>query len=153
MLDGTAGHSGGGIKCGCCSEVLPVSKFQAHAGHGASRPFERIRTKAGRSLKELFEEQCQGGGGGAATPRCDAAGDAYCCIICHKEDFLKTSDGFGDRTIIICDQCDREFHVGCAREAGVTDLKARSGGGGGGGLGARAGRSRAGKGGGEEAAA
>ena len=25
-------------------------------------------------------------------------------------------DSFGPRTIIICDQCEREFHVGCLRK-------------------------------------
>ena len=33
------------------------------------------------------------------------------CVLCRCSDFLK--DGFGPRTIIICDQCEREFHIGC----------------------------------------
>ncbi|GAQ87364.1 PHD finger family protein [Klebsormidium nitens] len=41
------------------------------------------------------------------------------CILCRMQDFSKT---FGDRTIILCDQCEREFHVGCLREHGVADL-------------------------------
>ncbi|KAK3274771.1 hypothetical protein CYMTET_17056 [Cymbomonas tetramitiformis] len=33
------------------------------------------------------------------------------CVLCRCSDFQK--DGFGARTIMICDQCEREFHVGC----------------------------------------
>jgi len=119
------GHAYGGILCACCSDVFTASAFQAHAGRSYYKPFELIFTKARRSLKALVEERCPGEGGGAGgsggAPRC---GDAeYGCIVCHRHDFCK--DGFGERTVIICDQCEREFHVGCAREAGVADLKAR----------------------------
>ncbi|KAL0344557.1 UNVERIFIED_CONTAM: Chromodomain-helicase-DNA-binding protein 4 [Sesamum radiatum] len=30
---------------------------------------------------------------------------------------------FDDRTVIICDQCEKEYHVGCLRESGLCDLK------------------------------
>lgn len=43
------------------------------------------------------------------------------CVLCHEPDFLRGA--FGDRTIIICDTCEREFHVGCLREQGRADLK------------------------------
>ncbi|KAJ4827703.1 hypothetical protein Tsubulata_027563 [Turnera subulata] len=44
------------------------------------------------------------------------------CVLCRAQDF--TSGGvFDDRTVILCDQCDKEFHVGCLRENGVCDLK------------------------------
>eukprot|EP00976_Prorocentrum_cordatum_P041992 850677-Prorocentrum_minimum.AAC.1 len=36
------------------------------------------------------------------------------CVLCRCSDFLK--DGFGARTIIICDQCEREFHIGCLQK-------------------------------------
>lgn len=42
------------------------------------------------------------------------------CVLCHAHDFCK--DTFGDRTVMICDQCEKEYHVGCLREHGVVDL-------------------------------
>jgi hypothetical protein len=30
---------------------------------------------------------------------------------------------FDDRTVILCDQCEKEYHVGCLRENGFCDLK------------------------------
>ncbi|KAG1656826.1 hypothetical protein FOA52_008460 [Chlamydomonas sp. UWO 241] len=44
------------------------------------------------------------------------------CVICYQTDFDK--EGFSDRTVIICDQCEREFHVGCLREEGRCHLTA-----------------------------
>lgn len=43
------------------------------------------------------------------------------CVLCHEPDFLRGA--FGDRTIMICDTCEREFHVGCLRDYGRADLK------------------------------
>lgn len=42
------------------------------------------------------------------------------CVLCASPEFER--DGFGDRTVIICDQCEREFHVGCLRSSGRADL-------------------------------
>jgi hypothetical protein len=44
------------------------------------------------------------------------------CVLCRCSDFLK--DGFGQRTIIICDQCEREFHIGCLKNEMGIDLAA-----------------------------
>jgi hypothetical protein len=44
------------------------------------------------------------------------------CVLCHELDFQR--GGFGPRTIMLCDQCEREFHVGCLRKCGVADLEA-----------------------------
>ncbi|XP_057860467.2 uncharacterized protein LOC131069144 [Cryptomeria japonica] len=43
------------------------------------------------------------------------------CVLCRIEDFNKS--GFGDRTVMLCDQCEKEFHVGCLRDHGMADLK------------------------------
>ncbi|KAK8512263.1 hypothetical protein V6N13_097077 [Hibiscus sabdariffa] len=43
------------------------------------------------------------------------------CAVCRRYDFSPTT--FGDRTIILCDQCEKEFHVGCLRDCGQCDLK------------------------------
>ncbi|KAJ4788421.1 Acyl-CoA N-acyltransferase with RING/FYVE/PHD-type zinc finger protein [Rhynchospora pubera] len=43
------------------------------------------------------------------------------CSICKLHDFSKS--GFDDRTVILCDQCQREYHVGCLRDHKMADLK------------------------------
>ncbi|KAK4408449.1 Increased DNA methylation 1 [Sesamum angolense] len=39
----------------------------------------------------------------------------------RRHDFCKK--GFSARTIIICDQCEKEYHVGCLKEHNIDDLK------------------------------
>ncbi|KNA19199.1 hypothetical protein SOVF_063830 [Spinacia oleracea] len=43
------------------------------------------------------------------------------CVLCLAHDF--SVKVFNDRTVIICDQCEKEYHVGCLREGGHCDLK------------------------------
>ncbi|KAL0416002.1 UNVERIFIED_CONTAM: hypothetical protein Slati_3432100, partial [Sesamum latifolium] len=43
------------------------------------------------------------------------------CAICRHHDFCKSR--FTARTIIICDQCEKEYHVGCLKEKNIVDLK------------------------------
>jgi len=44
------------------------------------------------------------------------------CVLCHEVDFQR--GGFGPRTIMLCDQCEREFHVGCLKKCGKCELDA-----------------------------
>ena len=46
--------------------------------------------------------------------------DAGGCNICGRPDFALGA--FCDRTMILCDQCECEFHVGCLRKSGRCDL-------------------------------
>ncbi|CAM6090025.1 unnamed protein product [Calypogeia fissa] len=43
------------------------------------------------------------------------------CVFCRSGAFEKT--GFGPRTILLCDQCEREYHVGCLKEHGLANLE------------------------------
>ncbi|KAG7964732.1 hypothetical protein I3843_09G185300 [Carya illinoinensis] len=43
------------------------------------------------------------------------------CVFCRAHDFSVAE--FGERTVMLCDQCEREFHVGCLRDNGLCDLK------------------------------
>ncbi|XP_021772465.1 increased DNA methylation 1-like [Chenopodium quinoa] len=43
------------------------------------------------------------------------------CALCSKHDY--SVNIFDDRTVIICDQCEKEYHVGCLRGDGRCDLK------------------------------
>ncbi|XP_021729860.1 uncharacterized protein LOC110696835 [Chenopodium quinoa] len=47
--------------------------------------------------------------------------DSGGCTLCSVQDFCKS--GFGPRTVIICDQCEKEYHVGCMRKHKMHDLK------------------------------
>ncbi len=42
------------------------------------------------------------------------------CTLCGSPDFER--GGFGARTMIICDQCEREFHIGCLKNACHCEL-------------------------------
>ncbi|KAK1411800.1 hypothetical protein QVD17_32573 [Tagetes erecta] len=48
--------------------------------------------------------------------------DHVSCVLCRAHDFSKNV--FNDRTVIVCDQCEREYHIGCLREHNMADLKA-----------------------------
>jgi hypothetical protein len=58
-----------------------------------------------------------------ASPSHDVGADNGTCNLCFKPDFL-AGDTFGDRTMLFCDSCEREYHVGCLRDAGACDLAA-----------------------------
>ncbi|XP_059430609.1 uncharacterized protein LOC132164188 [Corylus avellana] len=50
------------------------------------------------------------------TPEVDFGG----CALCRGHDFSKS---FGPRTVIFCDQCEKEYHVGCLKDHNMEDLK------------------------------
>ncbi|RWR86039.1 zinc finger protein [Cinnamomum micranthum f. kanehirae] len=43
------------------------------------------------------------------------------CVVCRGHDFSVLK--FDERTVMLCDQCEKEFHVGCLRDSGLCDLK------------------------------
>ncbi|OVA18304.1 zinc finger protein [Macleaya cordata] len=43
------------------------------------------------------------------------------CVVCRGHDFSVTR--FNERTVMLCDQCEKEYHVGCLRDRGLCDLK------------------------------
>ncbi|KAG0497747.1 hypothetical protein HPP92_002438 [Vanilla planifolia] len=43
------------------------------------------------------------------------------CALCRSKDYTKS--GFCQRTVMICDQCEKEYHVGCLKNHGMDDLK------------------------------
>lgn len=48
--------------------------------------------------------------------------DLVACVLCRGHDFSKSV--FNERTVIVCDQCEREYHIGCLREQKMADLEA-----------------------------
>ncbi|GAB2234785.1 hypothetical protein Drorol1_Dr00004050 [Drosera rotundifolia] len=47
--------------------------------------------------------------------------ESSCCVLCRGHDF--STAGFGPKTVIICDQCEKEYHVGCLRSHNIQELK------------------------------
>ncbi|CAN4117156.1 unnamed protein product [Withania somnifera] len=47
--------------------------------------------------------------------------EVIACVLCRCYDFSKS--GFGPRTVILCDQCEKEYHVGCLKKRKIADLK------------------------------
>ena len=41
-------------------------------------------------------------------------------MLCEEKNFQR--DGLSDLTVILCDQCEREFHIGCLRKCKGIDL-------------------------------
>lgn len=51
------------------------------------------------------------------TPELEMGG----CVVCREHDFSVAK--FDERTVIICDQCEKEYHVGCLRDIGLCELE------------------------------
>ncbi|GIM10423.1 hypothetical protein Vretimale_13980 [Volvox reticuliferus] len=51
-----------------------------------------------------------------------AADLASSCVLCHQPEFDR--EGFSDQTVLICDQCEKEYHIGCLREHKMVDMQA-----------------------------
>lgn len=126
-----------GIKCYCCNQVISCSQFEAHAGRGSRRaPYDNIFTSAGLTLKAIaamlpeLEDEVEDGADYDLHNVADGCREvineldtvAGGCVLCHEVDFQR--GGFGPRTVLFCDQCEREFHVGCLKAAGKCDLQA-----------------------------
>ncbi|MQL77471.1 hypothetical protein Taro_009897 [Colocasia esculenta] len=95
--------------CPCCQSMHQKEKFVKHnknaiaAGRVAGAdPIEEIYKRCIRIVK---------------TPETDIGS----CVLCRCHDFNK--NGFGPRTVMLCDQCEREFHVGCLKDHNMADLK------------------------------
>ncbi|XP_058766291.1 increased DNA methylation 1-like [Vicia villosa] len=43
------------------------------------------------------------------------------CQLCREDDFELVD--FGPRTVIICDQCNKEFHIGCLKDHKIENLE------------------------------
>lgn len=45
------------------------------------------------------------------------------CHICGLSEFNPDTEQFTDKTVLHCDQCEHEYHVGCVRETGCKSLQ------------------------------
>ncbi|GAB4824814.1 hypothetical protein Ancab_007684 [Ancistrocladus abbreviatus] len=95
--------------CRYCENMFQREKFAEHNANAIAAgrvagvdPIEQITKRCIRMIKNI-----------------DPQGSV--CVLCRANDFSKT--GFGPRTVIICDQCEKEYHVGCLRSHKIQDLR------------------------------
>lgn len=118
-----------GIFCDHCQKIISCSQFESHAGHAQRRqPYEHIYVEEeGVNLKKIAARLPDRST--HAGEQEEVGHDIYSdldalaggCTFCREPDFQKGE--FGPRTIMICDQCEREFHVGCLEEHGLCKLE------------------------------
>ncbi|XP_061371540.1 uncharacterized protein LOC133314115 [Gastrolobium bilobum] len=94
--------------CKYCQNVFQKDKYVQHNANAVAAgriagidPLEQINQRCIRIVKT---HEVENGG----------------CALCRSQDFSKT---FGPRTVIICDQCEREYHVGCLKEHNMQNLE------------------------------
>ncbi|XVF76337.1 hypothetical protein PTKIN_Ptkin13bG0258300 [Pterospermum kingtungense] len=95
--------------CKYCQNMFMREKFVEHNANAVA---------AGRILGVDAIEQI--------TSRCmrivkNIEAELSGCALCRACDFSKS--GFGPRTIILCDQCEKEYHIGCLRTHKMADLR------------------------------
>ncbi|KAK7257661.1 hypothetical protein RIF29_31798 [Crotalaria pallida] len=98
----------GSWHCKYCENVIQREKYVEHNANAVAAgrvagidPLEQIHQRCIRIVKT--EEFDHGG-----------------CVLCRCHDF---SQSFGPRTVIICDQCEREYHVGCLKDNNMQILE------------------------------
>ncbi|XVF19831.1 hypothetical protein REPUB_Repub11eG0144500 [Reevesia pubescens] len=96
--------------CRYCQNTFEKEKFVEHNANALAAgrvtgidPIEQITKRCIRIIK---------------TPETEVIS---VCVLCRGHAFSKS--GFGPRTVILCDQCEREYHVGCLRDHNMDDLK------------------------------
>ncbi|KAL4354566.1 hypothetical protein GQ457_06G009350 [Hibiscus cannabinus] len=95
--------------CKHCQNMFMREKFVEHNANALAAgrilgvdAIEQITSRCIRIVKN-FEAELSG------------------CALCRACDFSKS--GFGPRTIILCDQCEKEYHIGCLRTNKMADLR------------------------------
>lgn len=95
--------------CKFCQNMFQREKFVQHNANAVAAgrvygvdPIEQITKRCIRIVRNI---------------ETDLSG----CVLCRASDFSKS--GFGPRTIILCDQCEKEFHVGCLKDQKMAFLK------------------------------
>ncbi|KAL2481331.1 Acyl-CoA N-acyltransferase with RING/FYVE/PHD-type zinc finger domain [Abeliophyllum distichum] len=96
--------------CTYCQNMFLRERFVEHNANAVAAgrvsgidPIEQITNRCIRIVKNPEEAE------------------VIACVICRGYDFSKS--GFGPRTVILCDQCEKEYHVGCLKKCKMADLK------------------------------
>ncbi|KAK4730869.1 hypothetical protein R3W88_023857 [Solanum pinnatisectum] len=96
--------------CKYCENKFQREKLVEHNANAVAAgrisgidPIEQISKRCMRTVKNPEEAE------------------VIACALCRCYDFSKS--GFGPRTVILCDQCEKEYHVGCLKKRKIADLK------------------------------
>ncbi|KAL2981673.1 hypothetical protein AAZX31_13G303000 [Glycine max] len=95
--------------CKYCQNVFQKDRHGQHEVNALAAA-GRI---AGPDILELMNKRCIRV---VKTVEVDHGG----CALCSRPNFSKS---FGPRTVIICDQCEKEYHVGCLKEHNMENLE------------------------------
>ncbi|KAM0887419.1 hypothetical protein ACQ4PT_029067 [Festuca glaucescens] len=134
--------------CGCGGRAFTVAEFAAHAGgkateRASAQLFVGDRRSLSQCLVQLMradvrknrssptpspgarvKRKCttEQGDGDCVCSVCADGGEMLLCDCCpsvfHHGEFEPAPDEFTDKTVIYCDQCEREYHVNCIRSKG-----------------------------------
>ena len=118
------------LSCAACPQILPAHSL-ADQAQGGRAP--RKGMKAGKTDPLCAACKIQGklnpksSAGKAALAKCtELLGEldriTGGCCLCHVPDFDRGST-LSKNTSIMCDQCEREFHVGCLEKEKMCSLK------------------------------
>ncbi|XP_021722047.1 increased DNA methylation 1-like [Chenopodium quinoa] len=94
--------------CKYCQNMFEREKFVAHNANALAAG----RVSGVDSIEQITKQSIRIVN--------NLASEVSACILCRGFDFCKT--GFGPRTIILCDQCEKEYHVGCLKDHNMADL-------------------------------
>ncbi|KAK6943690.1 Tify domain binding domain [Dillenia turbinata] len=87
--------------------ICPYCKDKGSVSNTSSGEYSNVeRPMVIRLRRDVEEPEPEVGGG---------------CVVCRAQDFSR--EQFDDRTVILCDQCEKEYHISCLRESGLCDLK------------------------------
>eukprot|EP00897_Mesotaenium_endlicherianum_P002171 jgi/Mesen1/1982/ME000147S01076 len=122
-----------GVSLAQCQNMAGVSSYSVHLEPRGSAQLQEVEV-------DYSDDVCRVCGDGGELICCDACpatfhfkcigiedvpeGDWFCpscrCTICGGSQF--DPDGFGANTVMLCDQCEREYHVACLQDRGIARL-------------------------------
>ncbi|XP_042510627.1 uncharacterized protein LOC122086021 isoform X2 [Macadamia integrifolia] len=120
----------------CQTEMLKHNKMKSFL----TEPRERIKSNRPCYVNDIICSVCHYGGTLILCDQCPSSfhlgclgledlpeGKWYCpscsCCICGQSEFNENVEQFTEKTVLYCDQCEREYHVGCLKKRRRVQLE------------------------------